>query len=150
MKRLNSIFGLFLLLSLGNAVGLSAATIDPYTGHWRVDWEQTMENFRRFAPQHLPEGGFPPAIIRSIKKMLLQISKNRYVFKAGKRKIINSKFEIISLSDEGVMMRIYIGEKVREQLLVLSPQKDLQIIAMNNGKPEHRASANYFIWHRKR
>jgi len=141
-------FSIFLLVVLASSSVVSAATIDPYKGRWRVDIKRTTDNFRKFAPQNIPEGGFPKAILKSIKSMSLQINRSRYIFRVGRRKVINSRFEIISLSDEGVMMRIDVKNKVREQLLILSPEGKLRILAMNNGKLEQRASANYFIWHR--
>ena len=148
MKRFTLIFTLFLLLYPANIPDISAATIDPYKGRWRVDMKRTLENFRKFAPQNIPAGGFPAALIRAMKKMSLDIRSRRYVLRAGKRKVISSKFEIISLSDDGVMMRIFVNKKIREQLLVLSSRGRLRVIAMNNGKPEPRASGNYFYWYR--
>jgi len=148
MAQLKIITTLFVLLCLANITMTQAATIDPVKGRWRVDMERTLENFRRFAPQNIPVDGFPAAIVKSMKNMSLYIGRSRYVFRAGKRKIINSRYEIISLSDDGIMMRINVGNKVREQLLALTPEGKLRVIAMNDGKPEPRASANYFIWYR--
>lgn len=148
MTRLTLIFTFFLLLCPANIVVADAATIDPYKGRWRVDMKRTLENFRNVAPQNIPAGGFPKIILKSMKRMSLVISRRRYVFRAGRRKVINSKFEIISLSDDGVMIRINLKNNIREQLLVLSPNGRLRVIAMTDGKPEPRASANHFIWRR--
>lgn len=148
MTHLKPTITLFLLLCLANIVAANSATIDPYRGRWRVDMQRTLENFRISAPQNIPANGFPPSIVKLMKSMSLIISRRRYVFKSGKRRVINSKFEIISLSDEGVMMRINVKNNVREQLLVLSPSSELRVIAMTDGKPEQRASANHFIWYR--
>ncbi len=148
MAQLKFIFTLFVLLCLANVATIHAATIDPVKGRWRVDMERTLENFRNSAPQNIPADGFPVAIIKSMKSMSLQINRTRYVFKTGRRKIINSRYEIISLSDDGIMMRINVRNNIREQLLVLNPDGKLRVIAMNNGKPEPRASANFFIWYR--
>jgi len=114
MTQLKIITTLFVLLCLANITMTQAATIDPVKGRWRVDMERTLENFRRFAPQNIPVDGFPAAIVKSMKNMSLHIGRSRYVFRAGKRKIINSRYEIISLSDDGIMMRINVGNKVRE------------------------------------
>ncbi len=148
MNQLKHFITLFVLLCLANISSAAAATIDPYKGRWRIDMVRTLKNFRAFAPQNIPEGGFPLAIIKSMKKMSIVIGSRRYVFRSGRRKVINSRFEIISLSDDGVMMRINVKNKTREQLLVLTPDKKLRIIAMTNGRPEPRASANHFIWYR--
>jgi hypothetical protein len=148
MNRLNLTIPLFGLLCLANIAGSSAATIDPYKGRWQVNMERTLENLRKVAPQNIPADGFPAVVVNSMKKMSLEIRSKRYVFRVGTRKVINSRFEIISLSDEGVMMRIYVKNKAREQLLSLSPGGGLRVIVMNNGTPEPRAFANHFFWHR--
>jgi len=148
MFQSNLIVSFLMLVCLAKIAEADAATIDPYKGRWRVDMVRTLENFHKYAPQNIPTGGFPAAILRSMKNMSLEISRKRYIFRAGKRKIINSRFEIISLSDDGVMMRINVRDNVREQLLALSPEGRLRVIAMKDGKPEPRASANYFLWYR--
>lgn len=148
MNRFKLTIPLLGLLCLANIAGAGAATIDPYKGRWQVNMERTLENLRNEAPQNIPVDGLPPVIINSMKKMSLEIRTRRYVFKIGRRKVINSRFEIISLSDQGVMMRIYVKNKAREQRLVLSPEGGLRVIAMREGKPEPRAFANYFSWHR--
>jgi len=148
MNRLKLIIPLFGLLCLANIAGASAATIDPYKGRWRVDIVRTLENLLEVAPKAFPEGGIPAVLIKSMRKMSLEISRKRYVFRSGSRKIINSRFEIISLSDEGVRLRIYIKNQIREQMLSLSPEGELQVVALFEGRPEARAFANYFFWRR--
>ncbi len=140
--------GVVVFFCLINFNAAKAASIDPYKGRWRVDVDRSLDNFRINAPGNVPRGGFPNAILKSMKLMSLEISRKRFVFRLGKRKVINSRFEIISLSDDGIMMRITVRNKIREQLLSLTSRGRLRVIAMTGGKPEPRASANHYIWNR--
>ncbi len=148
MNRFKLIIPLLGLLCLANIAGAGAATIDPYKGRWRVDIVGTLENLLEVAPKAFPEGGIPAVLIKAMKKMSLEINRKRYVFRSGSKKIINSRFEIISLSDEGVRLRIYVKNQIREQMLSLSPEGELRVVALFDGKPEARAFANYFLWRR--
>jgi len=143
MLRQKLILTVFLLLCPAIIANISAATIDPYKGRWRVDIERTLESFRQIDPQNIPA-----AIVNSMKNMSVEFSAKRYIFKSGRREIINSRFEIMSLSDDGVMMRVYVKNIIREQLLVLSSGGELKVIAMQDGKAQNQPFANQIIWQR--